>query len=107
MPLKVQITLHCAECDKKVPLKGKTFTEHSRRHGSYSGVLLPDVYVVSEPDEYNGWTDMKVSRGLRYLGDGDVPTDDEGLVCGIECAIKRMTKVIRKLRAEVIEKEED
>ncbi len=106
MTLRVQVTMHCNECDKKIPLKGEPFTEHSRR-GSYSGILLPDVYVVNDPALYNGWT-MKVSRSYRYLGrDECFPEDNEGLVCGIECAIKRMTKIVRKLKPEVIEKDEN
>ena len=106
MPLKVSVTLHCAECGKKVPLRGKTFTKHSRRYGSRSGIYLPDVYVVDEPEDYNEHNSMEIHRGFEFLGDGDVPDDDDGLVCGLECAIKRATANIKKLRPEKIEKED-
>jgi hypothetical protein len=107
MPLKVQVTLCCAECTRKVPLKGKTFTEHSRRHGSYSGVYLLDVYIVGEPKSYNDYNEMTITRGFRYCGGDDFPSDDAGLVCSLDCAVKRMTKVVRKLRPEKIEKEDE
>jgi len=107
MPLEVKVTLHCAECGKKVPIKGKPFTHHSRRHGSSSGIYLPDVYVIESPDEYNDYNKMEVSRGYYYLGAESFPEDDPGLVCSLDCAVRRVTKAINKLRPEKIEKEED
>ena len=106
MPLKVSVTMQCAECDKKIPLKGKTFSRHSRRHGTTSGIYLPDVYVVDEPEEYNDFSEMTIKRGFEFFGGSDFPADDEGLVCSVDCAIARMKKVVRKLKPEKIEKED-
>ena len=106
MTLKVSVTMHCSECDKKIPLKGKTFTQHSRRRGTTSGIYLPDVYVVDAPEEWNEFNDTKISRGFRYLGAGDFPEDNDGLVCSVECAIKRASAMIKKLKPEKIENED-
>jgi hypothetical protein len=107
MPLKVHVTMECAECGRKIPLKGKTFTRTSRRHGSTSGIYLPDVYIVGEPDDmYDESSSMSIRRGMKYFGpSGDFPDDEDGLVCSLDCAIKRAARVMKKLTPEKVEKE--
>jgi len=107
MAIKVAVTLECSECGDKVPIKGKKFTRYSRRRGSSSGIYLPDVYVVKDPEEYDDYNSMSIQRGFSFFGSDEFSDDDEGLVCSLSCAKTRASALIGKLKPEKFEKVEE
>lgn len=114
MPFKMTVEFVCANCKKKIKLKGTVRRHASHRRGYYKVAYFPSLYEVL----VNEWHDfstkspveaVSVTKGARL----DEDDDGRGVCCGLTCATKLVVKLVGKLevdkdmREEIADKDEE
>lgn len=97
MPVKVETTITCDTCRKKIKAKSRTERYRPKRHSRYSSgghkTVLTHVYQIND-SMFDGR--VFVERGCDIYDS----TDDVKIYCSVDCVMKALPVFIAKLKPD-------